>query len=274
MAARVATYAAKRMMRKKLMDGELEKYKDKPAEGVYDPYYEDRPHPTKPGKTKKVKKQVPGYIPTKDAEILAKSRKRAYKLDYCLFNFLGFRFGWSSVIGLVPVAGDGMDAALALQLIWWMYGAECGLPLFTLFRMFLNMGIDFAVGLIPIVGDLADAAIKCNSKNVRLFESHLDSVYKPKELIEEEDREYEQAKREHRDACRPRPATVYDDFSDEDMERFKALDDDRHDIRQPQRAHSGRRERLPDEEMGIRHDTRRSHKEQPSRNATKGGRRK
>ena len=55
---------------------------------------------------KKVKKQIPAYIPSHDADILAKARKRAYKLDFCLFNFLGFRFGWSSVIGLIPAIGD------------------------------------------------------------------------------------------------------------------------------------------------------------------------
>jgi len=55
------------------------------------------------GKTKKVHKQVPAYIPDHDAVILAKMRKRAYKLDMALFTIAGIRFGWSSVIGLIPL---------------------------------------------------------------------------------------------------------------------------------------------------------------------------
>lgn len=58
--------------------------------------------PRKPGKMKKVKKQVPAYIPEHDAEILGKMRSRAYKLDCSLGSFLGIRFGWSSIIGIVP----------------------------------------------------------------------------------------------------------------------------------------------------------------------------
>lgn len=128
--------------------------------------------------------------------------------------------------------------------------------------MIFNMALDFAVGLIPILGDLADAQLKCNGRNVRLLEEHLDKMYKPDQVRREE----EKLPRERR----PRPATVYEDFSDEDMDRFKALDDDRHDIREPQRAYSGRRERLADEEMAIpRQDTRRSHNDRPSRNSTK-----
>lgn len=60
------------------------------------------PDPRKPGKMKKVKKQVPVYIPEHDAMILAKMRKRAYSLDMALFDAFGMRFGWSSVIGIVP----------------------------------------------------------------------------------------------------------------------------------------------------------------------------
>ena len=49
-----------------------------------------------------MKKQVPDYIPEHDAVILAKMRSRAYKLDMCLFNLMGIRFGWSSVVGIIP----------------------------------------------------------------------------------------------------------------------------------------------------------------------------
>ncbi|ORY17078.1 hypothetical protein BCR34DRAFT_475291 [Clohesyomyces aquaticus] len=247
----VVKYAAK-----KLMSKEMDKYKSKDVTS-YDPFYEEIPHPTKRGKTKKVKKQIPAYIPTKDAEILAKARKRAYMLDVCLFNFLGIRFGWSAVIGLVPAVGDFFDAFLAYRLISAMSAVECGLG-GVQHRMYLNLIFDFFVGLIPFVGDLADAAMKANSRNVRLLEKRLDEAYKPNGV--------------EPDA----PATVYEDFSDEEEERRGSPYDATHgDVRRPMRAQSGRKERVRDEEMGLpRYEEPRSGRhEKPVRNGTKSSRR-
>jgi hypothetical protein len=225
------------------------------------------PHPTKPNKQKKVKKQIAAYIPEHDANILARARKSAYRLDFGLFSFAGIRFGWSSVIGLIPVIGDGADCALSLNLVLRMYKIEGKLPLSVMIMMLFNILIDFLVGLIPFVGDLADAAIKCNGKNVRLLEEHLDKKYKPQTLIE--------AEKKMKAGRRPRPASVYVDFSDEEDERHGTFDDRHDDVRHPQRAHSGRRERPADEEMGLpRHDTHRTQREdRTSRNNTKSSRR-
>jgi hypothetical protein len=226
-----------------------------------DPYYEEIPHPTKPNKTKKVKKQIPAYIPSHDADVLAKARKTAYRLDYALFTLFGMRFGWSSVIGLVPAVGDCADAALSLNLIRGMRKVECGLPTSVVIMMLVNMAIDFLVGLVPFIGDLADAAVKANGKNVRLLEEHLDKVYKPQEVKEKEAKLPKER--------RPRPASVYVDF---DEERQNTFEDGHAEIRQPQPSYGGGR--VPDEEMGIRHDTQRSHRdERPSWNGTKSSRR-
>ncbi|KAF1943754.1 hypothetical protein EJ02DRAFT_372903 [Clathrospora elynae] len=255
----VAKYAMKKVLGK-----EMEKYSHKDASGPYDPYYEQIPHPTKPNKMKKVKKQIPSYIPSHDADVLAKARKTAYRLDYALFTILGMRFGWSSVIGLIPVAGDVADAALSLNLIRGMMKVQGGLPASVLIMMMINMAIDFLIGLVPFIGDLADAAVKCNGKNVRLFEEHLDKVYKP-QALKDKDASLPRDRR-------PRPASVYVDMDDEQGGRHDTYDDRHDDVRQPQRSYDGRR--APDEEMGGRHDTQRSHRdERPSRNGTKSSRR-
>jgi hypothetical protein len=213
---------------------------------------------------KKVKKEIPAYIPTQEANVLAKARKTAYRLDYALFNLFGMRFGWASVIGLVPAIGDAADALLALNLILKMRKVECGLPSSVLLMMMVNLAIDFIVGLVPFIGDLADAAVKCNGKNVRLLEEHLDKVFKPQDLKARDST----LPRERR----PRPASVYVDFDDEQEGRQSPYDSDP-DVRVPQQAYSGRRPQ--DEEMGIpRQDTRRSNRdERPSRNGTKSSRR-
>lgn len=249
MAQLVAKYAAKKMLA-----GEMSKYADKAAAGPYDPYYEEIPHPRKPGKMKKVKKQIPAYIPEQEANVLARARKTAYRMDFALFSFMGMRFGWSSVIGLVPAIGDAADALLALKLIMSMRKVACGLPNGVLFMMMFNLALDFVVGIVPFIGDLADAAFKCNGKNVRLLEEHLDKVYMPDELKAKNSKLPRES--------RPRPASVYVDFSEEEDERRGVYDGHHDHVRQPQRAYSGRRDRIPDEEMGH-----------PSRNNTKQSRR-
>jgi len=244
----IAKYAMKKMLSK-----EMDKYSSKPASGPYDPFYEEIPHPKKPGKTKKVKKQIPAYIPEQEANVLAKARKTAYRLDYALFTFAGLRFGWSSIIGLVPAVGDVADATLSLNLIRNMRKVECGLPASVLIMMLVNMLIDFLVGLVPFIGDLADAAVKANGKNVRLLEEHLDKVYKP-ENLKKRDSQLPSGRR-------PRPASVYVDFEDEAEERRNAFNDSVEDVRQPQRTYSSRR---PQDEESVmpRQDEYRSAKEE------------
>jgi hypothetical protein len=279
MAGVVAKYAMKKALGK-----EMEKYKSKDVSGPYvsiesshrsdmrklivsqDPYYALQPDPKKPHKMRKVKKQIPDYIPENDCVVLAKARKSAYRLDYALFTFMGIRFGWSSVIGLAPAVGDAAGSALALNLVRNMCKIEGGLPASVLIMMLFNVAFDFLIGLVPFIGDLADAAVKANGKNVRLLEEHLDKLYKPKELVERDSRLPSDR--------RPRPASVYVDFDDEAEERRNTFEDDHRDVRQPQQAYGGGRVR--DEEMGGRYDSqpqRSRRDDRPSRNNTRSSRR-
>lgn len=50
---------------------------------------------------------------------------------------------------------------------------EGGLPSWIMFRMIINIIVDFGIGLVPILGDLADAFYRCNTLNVILLERHL-----------------------------------------------------------------------------------------------------
>ncbi|KAF2859991.1 hypothetical protein K470DRAFT_258341 [Piedraia hortae CBS 480.64] len=227
MAGVVGKYAAQ-----KLLGSQMKRYADKKVDTGIDPFFAMVEDPKRPGKMKKVKKQIPAYIPEHDALILAKVRKSAYRLDMCLFNLFGIRFGWDSVVGLVPMAGDAIGLALA-----YMVFAECckvdgGLPAALRMKMVLNILMDFAVGLIPIVGDLVDAAFKCNSRNLRLLEVHLDSKYRPASAPGRDARLYSNVDREERrkkrqsgiyDPRDPPPATVFEDFGDEAEERARFM---------------------------------------------------
>jgi hypothetical protein len=69
-----------------------------------DPYFEKVPA-TKMGVnyTKKQRKPLHPDLTPEEVQILTKAKRRAYRLDMALFSIPGIgRFGWSSVIGLIP----------------------------------------------------------------------------------------------------------------------------------------------------------------------------
>ena len=82
----------------------------------------------------------------------------------------GRRFGLEPVIGLVPIAGDVVSAAVAGWVV--LEGARAGVPRVVLVRMVVNVLLDLVVGAIPLVGDLADFGLKANTRNVALFRRH------------------------------------------------------------------------------------------------------
>ncbi|CAN8098993.1 unnamed protein product [Discula destructiva] len=142
-----------------------------------DPYFEDvqvldkRGNPT--GKVKKQRKGIPVGVSAHDGKILKSVRKRAYRFDRAI-SLCGFRLGWSSVVGLVPVVGDVLDCLMAFFFVYRKAAQiEGGLPPALQSRMLLNIVIDFGVGLVPFLGDIADALFKANSRNAWLLEEYL-----------------------------------------------------------------------------------------------------
>lgn len=201
--------------------------------------------PKRPGKIKKVKKQIPAYIPEHDAMILASVRKSAYRLDMCLFNLFGIRFGWESVIGLIPVAGDVFGLFMALMVWRKCQKVEGGLDGSTNLQMLINIALDFAVGLIPFLGDLADAAFKANTKNARLLERSLDKKYRPRGTKDERDLAGvdKEKRRQNRKSGiytprDPPPATVFSDSDSETEDRHQYMrEQDAADrVRRPEEA--------------------------------------
>ncbi|OJK01712.1 hypothetical protein ASPACDRAFT_41975 [Aspergillus aculeatus ATCC 16872] len=145
--------------------------------GQEDPYFEEVPA-SRLGrafgkKTQKRRKAIPPGLSDHDQKVLTQVKRRAYRLDYSLFNLCGLRFGWGSVIGLIPFAGDAADAALALMVVRTCEGIDGGLPASLRMMMMINVVIDFFIGLVPFVGDIADAVYKCNTRNAVLLEKHL-----------------------------------------------------------------------------------------------------
>jgi hypothetical protein len=135
------------------------------------PVYDRNGQPT--GKTKTRKRGFPTGLTPNDTSILKKVRRRAYRLDMSLFNCCGIRFGWSAVIGIIPVIGDFIDAFLALMLVKSCQKVDGGLPATLRARMIFNIALDFGLGLIPLLGDVADAVFRANTRNAWLLEMYL-----------------------------------------------------------------------------------------------------
>ncbi|KAJ9151891.1 Ph domain-containing protein [Pleurostoma richardsiae] len=196
-----------------------------------DPYFEevhvyDR-HGRDTGKVKKHKKGVPPGVSARDGEILKSVRRKAYRLDMSLFNCCGIRFGWSSVIGIIPGIGDLIDCLMAWMVVRHCSKIEGGLPPAIKSRMLFNIVLDFALGLVPFLGDLADAVFRANTRNAWILEEYLiKKAEEERKLAEKSAKNNSQAT-----PAPPRPTTAPSSKS------FSGL--------------FGSRSRQHDEEMGV-----------------------
>ncbi len=80
------------------------------------------------------------------------------------------RFGIDPIIGLIPGIGDALTWIISVLMVADM--ARHGIPKNLVYKMLLNILIDFLAGLIPIVGDILDVSMKCNRKNWELFQKY------------------------------------------------------------------------------------------------------
>jgi hypothetical protein len=78
--------------------------------------------------------------------------------------------GLDALLGLVPVVGDAISAAIGSYIIW--EARRLGAPRWLIARMAMNTTFDTLIGSIPVVGDVFDVAYKSNLKNVTLLKRH------------------------------------------------------------------------------------------------------
>lgn len=124
-------------------------------------------------KTKRVrKKPLTEGLSVNDSQIMQRVSRRAWNLDY-LFSFCGYRLGWTSVIGLIPLVGDVMNAYLSFTVVRLANRIDGGLPVFLLAQMTGNVVLDFLLGITPILGSIAGALYKANSRNSLVLEHYL-----------------------------------------------------------------------------------------------------
>ena len=90
--------------------------------------------------------------------------------------------GLDSIVGLIPVAGDILTAAMGAYLVW--EARNLGLPKWKLARMAANVGFDAAVGAIPLAGDAFDFFFRSNTRNLRIVKKHLDKHHPATRVID------------------------------------------------------------------------------------------
>ncbi len=85
------------------------------------------------------------------------------------------RVGLDAVLGVVPVAGDVVSAAIGLYLV--AQARELGASRWLQARMVGNLVADAALGVVPIAGDIADVYFRAHLRNLRLLQKELGEPY-------------------------------------------------------------------------------------------------
>jgi hypothetical protein len=92
------------------------------------------------------------------------------------------RVGLDSLVGLVPVVGDFVTAAMGAWIVW--EAKNLGMSRWQITRMAANVGVDTLLGAIPFAGDAFDFFFKSNTKNLRIIRKHLDKHHPETIIIE------------------------------------------------------------------------------------------
>lgn len=93
-----------------------------------------------------------------------------------------FPIGLDFVIGLIPVLGDIVTAAMGAYIVW--EARNLGMSKWQLTRMAANVGIDTLLGAVPVVGDAFDLVWRSNTKNLRIIRKHMDKHHPGSQIID------------------------------------------------------------------------------------------
>jgi hypothetical protein len=95
-----------------------------------------------------------------------------------------YRVGADAIVGIIPVLGDLIAAAMGAWLIW--EAKNLGMSRLQRVRMAANVGVDTLIGAIPLVGDAFDLFFRSNSRNLRIIRRWLDKHHPETQVIEGE----------------------------------------------------------------------------------------
>ena len=81
--------------------------------------------------------------------------------------------GLDALLGLFPLAGDAVAAAVSVSLI--ARSLKYGIPREIIAQMLGNVLLDLLIGALPGVGDVADMWFRSNSRNAALLRKYLEA---------------------------------------------------------------------------------------------------
>ena len=85
------------------------------------------------------------------------------------------KVGLDALLGIVPVAGDLLSAAIGVYLI--AQARELGASRWLQGKMIGNLVLDAAVGAVPLAGDIFDVYFRAHRRNLKLLQQHLGEPY-------------------------------------------------------------------------------------------------
>jgi hypothetical protein len=85
------------------------------------------------------------------------------------------KVGLDALLGVVPVAGDLLSAAIGVYLI--TQARELGASRWLQGKMLGNLVVDAAVGAVPLAGDVFDIYFRAHRRNLKLLQQHLGEPY-------------------------------------------------------------------------------------------------
>ncbi len=83
--------------------------------------------------------------------------------------------GLDALLGVVPVAGDLLSAAVGVYLI--AQARELGASRWLQAKMAGNLVLDAAVGSVPLAGDVFDVYFRAHRRNLKLLQKELGEPY-------------------------------------------------------------------------------------------------
>jgi hypothetical protein len=93
-----------------------------------------------------------------------------------------YRVGLDAIIGLIPILGDVIAAAMGAWIVW--EARNLGMSRWQIARMSANVGMDTLIGAIPLVGDVFDLGFRSNSRNLKIIRKHLDRHHPQTQIID------------------------------------------------------------------------------------------
>jgi len=95
---------------------------------------------------------------------------------------INYPVGLDGIVGLIPVAGDVITAAMGAWIVW--EARNLGMSKWQLARMSGNVLFDTALGAVPLVGDVADFLFRSNTRNLRILRRYLDKYHPASQTLE------------------------------------------------------------------------------------------